>query len=280
MVHGAGLARTLAAVGAAVLAIAVAVVPVSASASARTVVPPPSAGVFDYQIGGAYTPAADVQIVDRDRSSVPAPGRYNICYINAFQTQPGESAFWLKHHRGLLLSVHGRLVHDPDWPGEYMLDTSTASTRAQIAAIVGAWIDGCARKGFDAVEPDNLDSWTRKGVAGAITRDDDLAEARLLVARAHTDGLAIAQKNAAEIARTGRASIGFDFAIAEECGYYDECSDYTAAYGPHVLEVEYTDNPRSAYTKACAARHGSISIILRDRDVVARGRRGYVYEHC
>lgn len=55
---------------------------------------PPVHGKTDYQIGGAYTPASDVAIVHRDRSDPAVPGLYNICYINAFQSQPDEAAWW------------------------------------------------------------------------------------------------------------------------------------------------------------------------------------------
>jgi hypothetical protein len=171
-------------------------------------------------------------------------------------------------------------VRDPGWPGEYILNTSTPAKRRSIAAIVDHWIDGCAAKGFDAVEPDNLDSWTRHGVHGAITRADDLALAKLLVRHSHAKGLAIAQKNAVEVSAVGRSKVGFDFAIAEECELYRECGGYTAAYGRHVIEIEYTDNPRSAYTRACRARAGHISILLRDRNVTPRGNRAYRYSHC
>ena len=252
------------------------------SAAASGVPPrrlPPVAGVFDYQLGGAYRPAKDVRIVDRDRHDRPAPGRYSICYVNAFQTQPEERTWWLAHHRSLLLRVGGHYVEDPDWPGEYVLDTSTAAKRAALAAVVGRWFAGCASKGFAAIEPDNLDSWTRRGVHGAITRSDNLAYARLLVARAHRLGLAIAQKNAVELAPAGRR-VGFDFAIAEECAVWHECAGYERAYGRHVIEIEYADQPASAYARACALRSGRISIIRRDRDVVPRGTSGYYYRHC
>ena len=35
-----------------------------------------------------------------------------------------------------------------------------------------------------------------------------------------------------ELARIGQTRIGFDFAVAEECAVYHECSAYTRAYGP------------------------------------------------
>jgi hypothetical protein len=236
-------------------------------------------GRFDYQIGGAYPPAAAQAIIDRDRSEPPVPGKYNVCYINAFQTQAAEAAYWKTEHSDLLLRTsQGSLVDDPDWPGEYLLDTSTASKRAAIAAVVGSWIDLCAKAGFQAVEPDNLDSWTRS--EGLLTAADNLGLASQLVSRAHSDGLAIAQKNAADLGVTGKTVAGFDFAIAEECQVYAECGAYTGPYGRHVIEIEYNDNGRSHFTQACAARGDSISVILRDRMVTPAGQSGYEEEYC
>lgn len=232
---------------------------------------PPIAGAFDYQLGGAFTPASSALIVSRDRTDAPAPGVYNICYLNAFQTQPG--ADWPDSL--VLKTAGGERIADPDWPDEYILDTSTGDRRAQIARIVGGWTDDCAEAGFDAVEPDNLDSWQRSD--GQLTAADNLALARLIVSRAHERGLAIAQKNAAELSSEGREGIGFDFAITEECEVFEECGLYTAAYGDHVIEVEYTEE---AFDAACAARGGEISVLLRDRDVVPRGTDGYLSKTC
>ncbi len=249
------------------------------AAQAVAVTPPPVNGQFDYQIGGAYTPASSVTVVDRDRGASPVSGKYNICYVNAFQTQPDEASFWTGSHSDLLLkNSKGKYVSDPDWPGEYLLDTSTATKRAGIAAIENGWIDGCKSKGFQAIEPDNLDSWTRS--KKLLTQADNVAMATLLATHAHADGLAIAQKNTSDLGSIGKTQVGFDFAIAEECSVYDECGSYTGPYGNNVIEIEYTDNARSAYTKACAAQGRTISVILRDRDVVPKGDSAYRYEYC
>jgi hypothetical protein len=249
------------------------------SAQAAAVTLPPVNGQFDYQIGGDYTPLASVAIVDRDRSAASVSGKYNICYVNAFQTQPGEASFWTDSHSDLLLkNSKGKYVIDPDWPDEYILDTSTAAKRNGIASIINGWIDGCASKGYQAIEPDNLDSWTRS--KNLLTKANNVAMAALLSSRAHTKGLAFAQKNTADLTSADKTSVGFDFAIAEECQVYDECGTYTGLYGNNVIEIEYTDNPRSAYTQACAAQGRSISVILRDRNVVAKGQSGYKYEYC
>jgi Glycoside-hydrolase family GH114 len=247
-------------------------------AAGSTVTAPPANGRFDYQIGGAYAPLASVAVVDRDRTSKPVAGRYNICYINAFQTQAEMDPWWKRHHSHLLLrNAKGQLVEDPGWPGEILLDTATAKDRRALATVESRWLAGCRSKGFQAVEPDNLDSNTRSH--HLLTQADDFTFAGLLIKRAHADGLAIAQKNSAEQSAAGHR-LGFNFAIAEECQVYNECGDYTRAYGDEVIEIEYTDNPRSDYTKACAARGDRISVILRDRDVVARGRKAYRYQAC
>jgi hypothetical protein len=125
------------------------------------------------------------------------------------------------------------------------------------------------------VEPDNLDSWTRSH--GLLSADDAAAYAKLLVAAARANGLAIAQKNTTELLGAG---IGFDFAVAEECAVHDECGDYLGAYGNRVLEIEYTDNGSGAYAESCASNGSKISIILRDREVVPVGTAGYHYQWC
>jgi hypothetical protein len=264
----------LIALGAALLVLGTSAV---AHAGAGAVQPPPSHGRFDYQIGGAFEPAVDVAIVDRDRSARPVSGRYGICYINAFQAQPAERRWWVRHHPGLLLRRAGRPVVDRTW-NEQLFDTSTRARRAALATIVGKWIDGCAASGFNAVEPDNLDSWTRS--QRRLTRTGNLAFAAALIRRAHADGLAIAQKNTGELGPAGRA-LGFDFAIAEECGAYHECDSYTRAYGDHVIEIEYPDNGGLAnFRAACRERGAAISITYRDRDVRPKGAPGFVDRTC
>lgn len=144
--------------------------------------PPPHAG-FDYQIGGAYPPPSGVRIVTRDRSASPAPGLYNICYVNAFQAQPDDSKTWPADL--LLRDAQGKVVMDRDWD-EAILDIGTPAKRRRVAARVNRWIDGCADKGFDAVEPDNYDSYTRSG--HLLTVNDATAFITLLSAHAHSRG--------------------------------------------------------------------------------------------
>jgi len=122
-----------------------------------------------------------------------------------------------------------------------LLDTRSRGRRVALAGIVGGWIDGCARSGFDAVEPDNLDSWTRS--RGVLHRADAI-----------------------------------DFAVAEECRVYDECGAYAAAYGRRVIEIEYADQGLRFFVAACRLRGGRASII--DRELARPGAAGYVYGGC
>ncbi|WP_031477383.1 endo alpha-1,4 polygalactosaminidase [Streptomyces bicolor] len=235
----------------------------------------PEPGVaFDYQIGGSYPPPAGVRAVSRDRTAKPALGVYNVCYVNAFQAQPDAEGWWQDHHPDLLLrAADGELVVDEDWD-EALLDISTAAKRERLARIVGEWIDGCAEAGFQAVEADNLDSNERSD--GLLTAADDLAFGRLLVDRAHAAGLALGQKNAAGLARQARR-LGFDFAVAEECGQYDECGAYADAYDDRVFVIEYRSDGLAA---ACADWADRLSVVLRDLDVVKAGEDGYRRRTC
>jgi hypothetical protein len=236
------------------------------SAPGRVQLPPLHAD-FDYQIGGAYPPPAGVRIVSRDRTASPAPGLYNICYVNAFQAQPDERASWPADL--LLRDAHGKVVVDEDW-GEALLDIGTAAKRERVAARVDRWIDDCAAKGFDAIEPDNYDSYTRS--QHLLTANDATAFITLLSRHAHARQLAIAQKNTVELAGL-RKQTGLDFAVAEECAEYDECGEYAKAFDDRVIVIEYSD---SGLRKARSGFGGRLSIVRRDLDVSTPGSAGYV----
>ncbi|MET7683309.1 endo alpha-1,4 polygalactosaminidase [Streptomyces sp. NPDC005423] len=242
--------------------------------AAPKVVLPTANATFDYQIGAAYTPAKGVTAVSRDRSAKPAKGLYNVCYVNAFQAQPDALSWWEKKYPDLILrDKNNRPVIDEDWD-EALLDTSTADKRTRLAKVVGEWVDGCAKSGFQAVEPDNLDSYDRSG--GRLTKAHNAAFAKLLADRAHAAGLAIGQKNTADLL-SDRTKIGFDFAVAEECGQYNECGDFAKAYSNRVFVIEYED---SGFKRACAGFGTKLSIVQRDLDVTARGSDDYVFRTC
>ncbi|MGE0790103.1 MAG: endo alpha-1,4 polygalactosaminidase [Sandaracinaceae bacterium] len=235
---------------------------------------PPANGMLDYQLGEAYPPPTGVTVVSRDRNASPVGGGvYTICYVNGFQTQSDERDVWMTMHPDLLLrDSGGQVVIDPDWD-EIILDVTTAAKREMLADIVGGWIDGCADDGFDAVEIDNLDTYSRSG--GLVSQDDAVAFMRLLSDRAHARGLPIAQKNSTEVL-SRRADMGTDFAVAEECNRYSECMDYVDVYGDQVYVIEYR---QADFDTGCFV-FPNLSIVYRDRNLVGPGRPAYVYDGC
>ncbi len=271
-----------AAAASALLAAATLLTACSAATPSAEIGLPPVNGSFDYQLGGDDDTAA-LAVVVRDASARPMPGAYSICYVNGFQSQPGDGDRWLQTYGpAVLRDADGTPVSDPDWPDEYVLDPSTEAQRTIILGALGSLLTDCARKGFDAVEIDNFDAFTRFSdpATGRIDPAGAIELARSFAALAHDHGLAIGQKNAAESTETGRREVGFDFAIAEECAAYRECERYQQVYGPHVLQIEYTDNLPVPFGDVCDSPDRAPLTILRDRRLVARGADGYAYEQC
>ncbi|WP_199840445.1 endo alpha-1,4 polygalactosaminidase [Streptomyces sp. AS58] len=246
-------------------------------AAPAVTLPPVNAG-FDYQIGGAYPPARGVKVVTRDVKESPAEGLYNICYVNAFQTQQeGDVGGPQDWDRNLLLrDGDGTPVVDPDWD-EVILDISSPAKRDRIAKKINAQIDECAAKGFDAVELDNYDTYTRDVADGRITARHAQLYIRLLSRHAHSKGLAVGQKNTVELAWNRKAN-GLDFAIAEECGdpRWTECGKYVSAFGDNAVFIEYTD---AGMGNACDYAD-RVSVVRRDVEVAESGSDGYVRATC
>ncbi|MGV9676533.1 endo alpha-1,4 polygalactosaminidase [Nocardia sp. NPDC003482] len=241
------------------------------SAPSANVPLPPRAAAFDYQIGGPYPPAPDVRVVSRAHTESPVEGVYNICYLNAFQAQPGAEREWEPDL--LLRDANGEPVIDEDWH-EALLDLRTEDKRRRAAATVNAWIDQCAAAHYQAVELDNYDSYTRS--RSLLTPDQAQTYIRLLSAHAHERGLAAAQKNTAELADAHTRN-GLDFAVVEECGDTEECDTYANAFADNVIDIEYTPE---GLTTACSSHRDHISIVQRDRDVVPLGHPGYLRRTC
>ncbi len=213
-------------------------------------------------------------MLTRDRTDAPVVGLYNVCYVNGFQSQPGESAWWLANHATLILrDSAGSPIIDPDWPGEYIFDVSTPANRIAIATIVGPWIEGCAFSGFQSVEIDNLDTYTR--FPTRLVEADAIAMINAYVVIAHNNGLAIAQKNSAELVAK-RSQTHLDFAVAEQCNEFNECDTFTAGYGDQVYVIEYQ---RASFDRGCVD-FPNLSIVLRDVNLTTPSSVAYIRDSC
>ena len=206
-----------------------------------------AAGVYD--IDGFETTAGEVR-------RLHGQGRKAICYLDV-----GSWENYRPDAGQFPPSAIGRRYEG--FPDERWLDIRRFHS---FAGPLKRRFDICARKGFDAVEPDNLAGWENK-TGFPISRADQLRFNRWVANQVHARGMAVALKNDG-----GQASelVGdFDFAIVEQCFQYHECGDYRTfvQHGKAVFEAEYELDP----PKYCdAARALGFSAIGKSYDLFAR----------
>ncbi len=123
------------------------------------------------------------------------------------------------------------------WPGERWLDIRQIE---KLAAIMQARLDICAAKGFDAVEPDNMEVSSNDS-GFPITPEDERRYALWLAEQAHQRQLAIGMKNAAHL--ISELLPHFEFMITEDCfiqGWCEATRSFIVS-GKAVFSAEYTD---------------------------------------
>lgn len=227
----------------------------------------PSIGAsWQIQFQGALDTSVDADIYEIDGLDSTAEtvallhsmGRRAICYINA-----GAWEEWRADAAQFPPSVIGNEY--AGWPGERWLDIRRIDL---LGPILGARLDDCARKGFDAVDPDNLDGYTHP-TGFPLTAEDQLRFNRFLAYEAHRRGLSIALKN--DFEQAADLADDFDFAVAESCFFYSECGllEPFTLRGKVVFDIEYTDNGMTPAAFCEAAVRQKISAILKNRNLDA-----------
>ncbi len=179
---------------------------------------------FDVDVYGVDSVETQATTVDRLHND----GSKVICYISA-----GSWEKWRPDAEDFPAAVKGRPLDG--WPGERWLDIRRVET---LRPIMQRRMDACERKGFDAVEPDNVDGYANRS-GFPLTGAHQLAYNRMLAEEAHERGLAIALKN--DTAQVAKLVDEFDFAIVEECFAYRECPEYShfVESGKAVFVAEY-----------------------------------------
>ena len=121
-----------------------------------------------------------------------------------------------------------------DFPDERWLDIRSGNVRR----IVLARLDLAAQKGFDGVEPDNVDGYANNS-GFALTADDQLAFNRFVANAARERGMAVGLKN--DLDQIAALVEYFDFAVNEQCHEYAECDALRpfVAAGKPVFNAEY-----------------------------------------
>jgi hypothetical protein len=179
---------------------------------------PPAHTSWQWQLNGRLDTSVRAHVYDVDGFDTSAAqvaqlhraGRYVVCYFSA-----GSWENWRPDRNRFPASTLGA---DNGWPGERWLDIRRLSA---LAPVLRARISMCARKGFDAVEPDNVDGYTN-GTGFPLTARDQLTFNRWLAKTAHRAGLAVALKN--DLDQATALAPSFDFAILEQCFQYGECT--------------------------------------------------------
>lgn len=226
----------------------------------------PAAGLsWQWQLTGEidFEVQADVIDIDLDvdRSVVDhfhKNGSKVICYISA-----GSYEDWRTDADQFPSQVLGKDY--TGWSGEKWLDIRRIDL---LGPIMLKRLDRCAEKGFDAVEPDNMEIYTND-TGFPLTYADQLRYALWLAEESHRRGLAIGQKNAPD--QTLDLVQVFDFAITEDAFYYDwaeQMLPYIQA-GKAVFAAEYTDLGGDFEAYCSRSEELGFSTILKDRDLNA-----------
>ncbi len=150
-----------------------------------------------------------------------------VCYISA-----GSWENWRPDAGDFPVSVLGRTN---GWPGERWLDVRALGA---LRPIMLKRLDMCARKGFDAVEFDNVDGYQNR-TGFPLTGDDQFAYNVFLANAAHRRGMSALLKN--DLGQVRRLLRYFDGGLNEQCFQYSECARLTPFVdaGKPVFNVEY-----------------------------------------
>ncbi len=193
---------------------------------------------WDWQLNLPVNESVDVEVIDIDLFDNDASvvkrlhdsGKKVICYISA-----GSTENWRPDKDDFPSSVIGNDY--AGWPGEKWLDIRQID---KLAPIMQARMDLCKSKGFDALEPDNIQNH-EENTGFPITAENQLTYNKWLANEAHKRGLSIGLKNDSDQAK--ELVSYFDWALTEECyedNWCEEMKPFTDA-GKAVFMTEYTE---------------------------------------
>ncbi len=206
----------------------------------------------------------DIELFDNDASTVAAlhaQGRKVICYISV-----GSWEDWRSDAGDFPDEVLGNDYEG--WAGEKWLDIREIDL---LAPIMRARFDECKAKGFDGIEPDNIDGYTND-TGFDLDYQDQLNYNIWLANEAHERGLSIGLKN--DDGQVADLLLYFDWALTEDCFDGDWCTEMSPfiTAGKPVFAAEYTDqfSTDQFSNQVCPqAETMNFSAILKERDLNA-----------
>jgi hypothetical protein len=252
------------AITAALTCLALAACGSTSSSEAARWKPKPTTAPWQWQLQGKIDASVPARVYEVDGFDVGKrvvrklhrKGRKVICYLDVGSWEryrPDRAAFPPK-------TIGKRYEGYPD---ERWLDIRRIDL---LAKPLKARFDLCARKGFDAVEPDNTNGFTND-TGFPLTGADQLRFNRWVAKQVHRRGMAVALKNDPE--QASKLARVFDFAVVEQCFQYHECGRFSPfiARNKAVFEAEYEISPARFCGKAAALR---FSAIRKSYDLFAR----------
>jgi hypothetical protein len=201
---------------------------------------PPTTAAWQWQLRGRIDVSVRAAVFDIDGAdadpelvrALKTAGRRVVCYFSA-----GTWEAFRDDAAGFPEEVRGKPLED--YPDERWLDVRRIDL---LAPVLLARLEACRAKGFDAVEPDNVDAWDND-TGFPLAADDQLAFDVWIANEAHRRGLAVGLKNDAE--QVPQLVPYFDFAVVEQCFQFRECDRYLpfVEAGKAVFVAEYRVPP-------------------------------------
>lgn len=151
-----------------------------------------------------------------------------------------------------------------EWKGEKWLNVSNIN---KLAPMILARLDMIKQKGFDAVEPDNLDGFQVDSSGFNISIDDEKKYCDWLIVEAHKRGLSIGLKNLPEF--VADYANKFDWMLTEGA-YVDGWINKTIPFiknNKAVFVAEYTDTKVDFNTYCNNSLTNKFSLVLKNRNL-------------
>ncbi|MGB8647092.1 MAG: endo alpha-1,4 polygalactosaminidase [Anaerolineae bacterium] len=199
---------------------------------------PPLNTSWQWQLDGTMDTSFNVNMYDIDLfdntagtvAALHAQGHKVICYISA-----GTFENWRPDAGQFPASVIGN--PDQGWGGEYWLDIRRIDV---LGPIMRARMDLCKQKGFDGLEPDNIDGYSNS-TGFPLSYADQIAYNTFLANEAHARGLSIGLKN--DLEQVTDLLPLYNWQLVEDCYAQSECSGLKPfiAAGKASFDAEYTD---------------------------------------
>jgi hypothetical protein len=241
---------------------------VCAPAAARAYWAPPPRPTFYWQLQGRLDMGVAAAVYDVDGfetssgevAALHAQGKHVVCYVDV-----GTAESFRPDYGQFPKSVLGR---SNGWPGEKWLDVRRLSV---LEPIMTDRFQMCREKGFDAIEPDNIEAFSNRS-GFPLTAAEQLTYDEWVAREAHALGLAVLQKN--DGPQSEQQQPYFDGALTEQCNQYRECADFEPYLeaGKPVIDAEY----KLRDSRFCAADE-TLGIVGARFNLALDGKR---YEPC